>query len=100
MIPLSTLRSQARITGPRDIPHYDVYRAAKIQGEAAPGYSSGEALDKMEEIARNVLPTSMSFEWTGTAYQERQAGNQTRVILLLSLVVVFLFLAAQFESWS
>jgi hypothetical protein len=54
----------------------------------------------MEEIARNVLPDSMSFEWTGTAYQERQAGNQARVILALSLIVVFLFLAAQYESWS
>jgi len=100
MIPLSTLLSLARISGPRDIPHYNVYRAAKIQGEAAPGYSSGQALDKMEEIARNVMPDSMSFEWTGTAYQERQAGNQARVILGLSLVVVFLFLAAQYESWS
>ena len=100
MIPLSTLLSLERISGPRDIPHYNVYRAAKIQGEAAPGYSSGQALDKMEEIARDVLPASMSFEWTGTAYQERQAGNQTRVILALSLVVVFLFLAAQYESWS
>jgi HAE1 family hydrophobic/amphiphilic exporter-1 len=76
MIPLSTLLSLTRISGPRDIPHYNVYRAAKIQGEAAPGYSSGQALDKMEEIARNVLPDSMSFEWTGTAYQERQAGTR------------------------
>jgi multidrug efflux pump len=100
MVPLSTLLTLERISGPRDIPHYNVYRAAKIQGEAAPGYSSGQALDKMEEIARNVLPDTMSFEWTGTAYQERQAGNQARVILALSLVVVFLFLAAQYESWS
>jgi multidrug efflux pump len=100
MIPLSTLLSVSRISGPRDIPHYNVYRSTKIQGEAAPGYSSGQALDKMEEIARNVLPASMSFEWTGTAYQERQAGNEARLILALSLLVVFLFLAAQYESWS
>jgi multidrug efflux pump len=100
MVPLSTLLSLERISGPRDIPHYNVYRAAKIQGEAAPGYSSGQALDKMEQIARDVLPDTMSFEWTGTAYQERQAGNQTVVILALSLLVVFLFLAAQYESWS
>ena len=77
-----------------------MYRSARIQGEAAPGYSSGQALDKMEEIAREVMPASMSFEWTGTAYQERQAGNEARVILALSLLVVFLFLAAQYESWS
>jgi len=100
MVPLSTLLSVSRISGPRDIPHYNVYRSTKIQGEAAAGYSSGQALDKMEEIARNVLPASMSFEWTGTAYQERQAGNEARLILALSLLVVFLFLAAQYESWS
>jgi hydrophobe/amphiphile efflux-1 (HAE1) family protein len=100
MVPLSTLLSLTRISGPRDIPHYNVYRASKIQGEAAPGYSSGQALDKMEEIARQVMPASMAFEWTGTAYQERQAGNEARMILALSLVVVFLFLAAQYESWS
>jgi hydrophobe/amphiphile efflux-1 (HAE1) family protein len=100
MVPLSTLLSLSRIAGPRDIPHYNVYRSAKIQGQAAPGYSSGQALDRMEEIARELMPQGMSFEWTGTAYQEREAGNEARVILALSLLVVFLFLAAQYESWS
>jgi HAE1 family hydrophobic/amphiphilic exporter-1 len=100
MVPLSTLVRLERIAGPRDIPHYNVYRAAKIQGQPAPGHSSGEALDRMEEIAREVLPPTMSFEWTGTAYQERQAGREAQLILALSLVVVFLFLAAQYESWS
>jgi hydrophobe/amphiphile efflux-1 (HAE1) family protein len=100
MVPLSTLLSLDRISGPRDIPHYNVYRSAKIQGQAAPGYSSGQALDRMEAIAREVMPATMAFEWTGTAYQERQAGNEARIILVLSLLVVFLFLAAQYESWS
>jgi hydrophobe/amphiphile efflux-1 (HAE1) family protein len=100
MVPLSTLVKLEHVAGPRDIPHYNVYRAAKIQGSAAPGYSSGQALDRMEAIAREVLPPTMSFEWTGTAYQERQAGSQARIILALSLVVVFLFLAAQYESLS
>jgi hydrophobe/amphiphile efflux-1 (HAE1) family protein len=100
MVPLSTLLSLRRVAGPRDIPHYNVYRSAKIQGAPAPGYSSGQALDRMEEIAREALPAGMAFEWTGTAYQERQAGNEARIILLLSLLVVFLFLAAQYESWS
>ena len=100
MVPLSTLLSLRRVAGPRDIPHYNVHRSAKIQGEAAPGYSSGQALDRMEAIAREVMPPTMSFEWTGTAYQERQAGSETRIILALSLLVVFLFLAAQYESWS
>jgi hydrophobe/amphiphile efflux-1 (HAE1) family protein len=100
MVPLSTLVSLERISGPRDIPHYNVYRSAKIQGEAAPGYSSGQALDQMEEIAKRVMPPTMGFEWTGTAYQERQAGNEAVIILSLSLLVVFLFLSAQYESWS
>jgi hydrophobe/amphiphile efflux-1 (HAE1) family protein len=100
MVPLSTLVRLERVAGPRDIPHYNVHRSAKIQGEPAPGYSSGQALDRMEAIAREVMPTTMSFEWTGTAYQERQTGREAQLILALSLLVVFLFLAAQYESWS
>jgi HAE1 family hydrophobic/amphiphilic exporter-1 len=100
MVPMSTLVSLSRMSGPRDIAHYNVYRSARIQGEAAPGFSSGQALDRMEQVARDVMPATMSFEWTGTAYQERQAGNEATLILALSLVVVFLFLAAQYESWS
>ncbi len=100
MIPLSTLVSLSRVAGPRDISHYNAYRSVRIQGEAGAGHSSGEALDRMEAIAREVLPTTMSYEWTGTAYQERRAGSEVRLILLLSMLVVFLFLAAQYESWS
>jgi len=100
MVPIATLVSLSRMAGPRDIPHYNVYRSAKIQGAAAPGYSSGQALDRMEAIARELLPSTMSFEWTGTAFQERQAGREAFVVLGLSLLVVFLFLAAQYESWS
>jgi hydrophobe/amphiphile efflux-1 (HAE1) family protein len=100
MVPISTLVELSRIAGPRDIPHYNLYRSVTLRGEAAPGYSSGEALDAMEEIAREVLPNTMAFEWTGTAYQERQVGRESQIILVLSLLVVFLFLAAQFESWS
>ncbi|MBY0399159.1 multidrug efflux RND transporter permease subunit [Myxococcota bacterium] len=100
MVPVSTLVTLSRIAGPRDIPHYNVYRAATIRGQAAPGYSSGEALDAMEELARELLPNTMAFEWTGTAYQERQVGRESQIVLAFSLLVVFLFLAAQFESWS
>jgi hydrophobe/amphiphile efflux-1 (HAE1) family protein len=100
MVPLSTLVRLERIAGPREIAHYNVYRSAKIQGQPAPGHSSGEALDRMEAIAREVLPPTMTFEWTGTAYQERQAGNEAQLVLALSLVVVFLFLAAQYESFA
>lgn len=100
MVPLSTLVSLRRIAGPRDISHYNVYRSAKIQGQAAPGFSSGQALDRMEALADEILPAGMAYEWTGTAFQERQAGRETQIILALSLVVVFLFLAAQYESFS
>jgi len=100
MVPLSTLVSLERIAGARDIPRYNLFRSAKIQGQAAPGFSSGQALDRMEAIAAEQMPTTMSFEWTGTAFQERQAGREVQIILALSLLVVFLFLAAQYESWS
>ena len=100
MVPLSTLLSLSRVAGPRDVSHYNGYRAVRIQGEANAGYSSGQALDRMEAIAREVLPPGMSYEWTGTAYQERRAGSEVQLILLFSMVVVFLFLAAQYESWS
>ena len=100
MVPLSTLVSLSRVAGPRDVSHYNGYRAVRIQGEPNAGYSSGQALDRMEAIAREVLPPTMSYEWTGTAYQERRAGSEVQLILLFSMVVVFLFLAAQYESWS
>jgi hydrophobe/amphiphile efflux-1 (HAE1) family protein len=100
MIPLSTLVRLERTSGPRDIPHYNVHRSVKIQGQPAPGYSTGQALDRMEAIAREVMPPTMTFEWTGVAFQERQAGREAQLILALSLLVVFLFLAAQYESFS
>jgi multidrug efflux pump subunit AcrB len=100
MVPLSTLLTLSRVAGPRDISHYNAYRAVRIQGEAGAGHSSGQALDRMEAIAREVLPPTMSYEWTGTAYQERRAGSEVQLILIFSMVVVFLFLAAQYESCS
>jgi HAE1 family hydrophobic/amphiphilic exporter-1 len=100
MVPLSTLLSIEKQVGPRDITHYNVFRSARIQGEPKQGFSSGQALARMEAIAAEVLPEGFSYEWTGTAYQEKQAGRETGVILGLSLLVVFLFLAAQYESWT
>src|SRR5690606_8309274 len=100
MVPLSALVSIEPTSGPRLIPHYNVYRSIRINGEPAPGYSSGEALARMEALAAELLPPTMGWEWTGTAYQEKRAGGEARVILGLSMIVVFLFLAAQYESWS
>jgi len=100
MVPISTLVELSRIAGPRNIPHYNVYRAVNIRGQPGEGHSSGEALARMEQIAEQLMPPTMAYEWTGTAFQEKQAGREAQIILALSLLIVFLFLAAQFESWS
>ena len=75
------------------------YPSQTISGQAAPGYASGDAVAEMERIAGKALSSSQSFEWTGIAYQEKQAGGQIGALLGLSLVVVFLLLAALYESW-
>jgi HAE1 family hydrophobic/amphiphilic exporter-1 len=77
-----------------------MYPAASINGAAAPGYSSGQALTLMEELADANLPESMGFEWTGMSYQEKKAGGGQYLIFLLAVIFVFLVLAAQYESWT
>jgi HAE1 family hydrophobic/amphiphilic exporter-1 len=100
MIPLSAFVSIESVTGPYSIPHYNEYTAAQINGEAAPGYSSGQANAAMEQIAAEVLPEGFGYEWTNIVYQQVKAGNLAPIIFALSLVFVFLVLAAQYESWS
>ena len=80
--------------------HYNVYLAAEIDGEPAPGYSSGQAIKAVEEVAASVLPQSMGFEWTELTYQEKIAGNTALIVFPLSVFLVFLILAAQYESWA
>ncbi len=99
MVPLSTLIQASTTTGPDTIMRYNEYRSAEINGNAAPGYSSGQAIAAMEELAKN-LPQGAGFEWTGTAYQEKESGGQQGYIFALALVFVFLFLAALYESWA
>ncbi|MEM7192714.1 MAG: efflux RND transporter permease subunit, partial [Pseudomonadota bacterium] len=100
MIPLSGLVSlDAQVTS-RNISHYNLFRSAPINGSQAPGYSSGQAIQAMEEVAAEVLPNTMGYEWTGNVYQELKAGNVLPYIFALALVMVFLSLAAQYESWS
>ena len=99
MVPLSTLVQLKPETGTSTIKHYNLFRAVSIHGRAAAGHSSGEAISAMEAVAAEVLPATMGYEWTGSAYQELQAGNLAPLILLLSVVCVFLFLAALYESW-
>jgi HAE1 family hydrophobic/amphiphilic exporter-1 len=100
LVPLGTLVEMREITGPDLVQRYNMYTSVPLQGNAAPGVSSGTALDIMEQLARETLPQGMSFEWTELAYQERQTGSTATLIFGLSVLFVFLVLAAQYESWS
>jgi len=100
MIPLSTLATVKQITGPEVIFRYNRFRAVTILGSPAPGYSSGEAVKAMEEVASKNLPTGYGYEWTGTTYQEKQAQGHEGFIFGFACLLVFLFLAALYESWT
>ena len=99
MVPLGTLGALKPTVGPDTVPHYNLYGSAEITGNPAPGYSSGQAIAAMERAAR-ALPSDFSYEWTGITYQELQAGSVAGLVFGLAIVFVFLFLAAQYESWS
>ena len=99
MVPLSTLVSIKSVNGPQYLERYNIYRAATINGAAAPGYTSGQAAQAMEELARE-LPAGYGYEWTGAVYQEKKTGGQTGYVFALSLAFVFLVLAALYESWA
>ena len=99
MVPLSTLVAVRPINGPQYFERYNVYSAATINGANAPGYSSGQAVAAMEEIAK-TLPPGFGFEWSEATYQEKKTGGQTGVIFAISLAFVLLVLAALYESWA
>ena len=99
MIPLSTLVRHKYILGPQVVEHYNLYRSCTINGDAAPGFSSGQAMNAMERVAETSLPEGYGYEWTGMSYQERLAGGQVAVIFVLALLFIYLFLVAQYESW-
>jgi hydrophobe/amphiphile efflux-1 (HAE1) family protein len=98
-VPLSAIGEVKFAAGPTDVPHYNLYNAAKITGAPAPGYSSGQAIDAMQEVAAEVLPEGFGYEWTGTTFQEQQTGNVAMYIFALSVICVFLFMSALYESW-
>jgi HAE1 family hydrophobic/amphiphilic exporter-1 len=100
MVPLDTLVNVEDTVGPTVESRYNLYSSASIIGSPKPGVSSGQAMAAMEDLARTSMPPSMGFEWTGVAYQELAAGGAAGVIFALALVFVYLFLAAQYESWS
>jgi HAE1 family hydrophobic/amphiphilic exporter-1 len=100
MVPLSTLVSYKVTENAPMISHYDLFRSAEIDGTAAEGYSSGEAIDAMKEVAASILPAGYGYEFSGLSREEINAGNSTLTIFALSIVFVFLFLTALYESWS
>lgn len=99
MIPLTALGTTDYTTGPGSIKRFNMFTTSIIRGAAAQGYSSGQAMEIMEEIAQKHLPANIGIEWSGLSFQEKKADGKTGVILALVFLFVFLFLAAQYESW-
>jgi HAE1 family hydrophobic/amphiphilic exporter-1 len=99
MVPLSTLVQTKDIRGPEFTTRFNLYRAAEITGTAAPGYSSGQAMTALEQVAAEVLPAEMGYSWNALSYQEKRSAGGAAVFAL-AVLMVFLILAAQYESWS
>ncbi|MDN5869671.1 MAG: efflux RND transporter permease subunit [Nitrococcus sp.] len=100
MVPVGAFAEVHSVTGPSLISLYNLYPTATIQGTAAPGFSSGQALALMEQIAARTLPPGMGYEWTAMSFQEKQVGAQAYYVFALALTLVWLVLAAQYESWT
>lgn len=100
MVPLGTVLDVEETLGPQVIMRYNLYPSAAINGEAASGYSSGQALKLMEQMAASKLPRTVGYEWTGMSYQEKKVGGQAILILGLAVLLVYLVLCAQYESWT
>ena len=100
MVPIGTLVGLEETVGPQTILRYNLYPTASITGGAAPGFSSGQALNLIEQLAQQKLPATMGYEWTGMSFQEKKVGSEAILIFGLAIVLVFLVLAAQYESWT
>ena len=100
LVPLSTLIKVERITGPELINRFNIFPAAKVLGDPAPGYSSGQAIAAMEEVAEKVLGPDYTLSWIGSAYQEKLTGGASTQAFIFGLIMVFLILSAQYEKWS
>ncbi len=100
MIPLGSLGTLQDTSGPSRMPRYNLYPAAAVSGNTSIGYSSGQALARMEQLAESVLPEGFGYEWTELAYQEKSTGNTAIIIFSLAVLFVFLLLSAQYESWT
>ncbi len=99
MIPMDNLVTITQTTTPQVISHYNLFRSAEIDGSAAPGFSSGQGLDAMEELSRKALPQGFSFQWTGLSLEELSSGSTTLILFGLGTLVVYLTLSAQYESF-
>src|SRR6202043_3553080 len=100
MVPLGTLGKLRPTVGPEFVSHYNIYGSALINGVPAEGYSSAQAIAAMQRAAATALPADYGYEWTGITYQQLKAGAVAGIVFVLAMVFVFLFLAAQYESWS
>ncbi|MEN6465410.1 MAG: multidrug efflux RND transporter permease subunit [Syntrophaceae bacterium] len=100
MVPLSSVVTTKWVTGPDLLPHFNGFPAAKVNGNAASGFSSGQAIAAMEEVAKEVLPKGYTFAWSGLAFEEKKSGGTSSIAFAFGLVFVFLILAAQYESWT
>jgi multidrug efflux pump len=100
MIPMSALAKTEYVAGTDLLPHFNGFPAAQVTGGPAAGFSSGQALDAMEEVAREVLPQGFDFSWSGLAFEEKKSGGTSSIAFIFGLIIVFLILAAQFESWT
>ncbi|MFZ0426574.1 MAG: efflux RND transporter permease subunit, partial [Acidobacteriota bacterium] len=100
MVPLKTLVTLESRVGPDSFNRFNMYRAITISGEPGPGYSSSQAMAAVQEIAARVLPRGMQFEWSGMSYQEQEAGSKGPILFGLALLFAYLFLVAQYESWT
>ena len=100
MVPLRTLITVKSVLGPETIERYNMFRSATVNGNPAPGYSSGQAIAAMESIAKTSLPDGYTYEWTGMSYEEIKAGAAGSAVFVLSFVFAYLFLVAQYESWT
>jgi len=99
MVPLETFIKVSDIAGPQNVYRHNMYPCTTVSGMAMPGFSSGQAMQEMETLLAKQLPSSMGYEWSGMSFQQIQAGNKAPIIFALASVFVFLFLAAQYESW-
>jgi multidrug efflux pump len=100
MVPLSALVTTNWVAGPDLLPHFNGFPAAKVNGNPAPTYSSGDAIAAMEAVAKDTLPPGYTYAWSGLAFEEKKSGGTSMIAFVFGLIIVFLVLSAQYESWT